>query len=108
MVMIFALLPGVSPIFPITSILPVIFILGTTLIKDGIEDFFRALSDRYVNRKRYIVIRDGEEKKIFSSDLKVGDVIKIHNEQEFPCDLLFLSSENDTGECFVSTVNLNG
>eukprot|EP01080_Neovahlkampfia_damariscottae_P005715 gene5715-9535_t len=108
MVMIFALLPGVSPIFPITSILPVIFILGTTLVKDGIEDFFRALSDRYVNRKKYTVVRNGIEKKIFSSDLKVGDVIKIHNEQEFPCDLMFLSSENHTGECFVSTVNLNG
>jgi hypothetical protein len=37
--MIFALIPGVSPIFPITSILPVVFILGTTAIKDAYEDF---------------------------------------------------------------------
>jgi magnesium-transporting ATPase (P-type) len=108
MVMIFALLPNVSPIFPITSILPVIFILGTTLIKDGVEDFFRALSDRVVNRKRYIVVRNGKEEKVHSADLKVGDVIKIFNEQMFPCDLFFIASENDTGECFVSTVNLNG
>lgn len=39
LVMIFALIPGVSPIFPITSILPVVFILVTTAAKDALEDF---------------------------------------------------------------------
>jgi phospholipid-transporting ATPase len=39
--MIFALIPGVSPISPLTSIIPVIFIFGTTYIKDGLEDIVR-------------------------------------------------------------------
>jgi hypothetical protein len=39
--MIFAIIPGVSPISPITSIIPVVFIFGTTYIKDGLEDIVK-------------------------------------------------------------------
>jgi phospholipid-transporting ATPase len=38
-VMIFSMLPGVSPVFPVTSIIPVVFIVGVNMLKDGFEDF---------------------------------------------------------------------
>jgi hypothetical protein len=37
-VMIFTLIPSVSPVFPITSIIPVVFIIGVNMLKDGFED----------------------------------------------------------------------
>lgn len=36
-----ALIPGVSPIFPITSILPLVFVLAVAGIKESIEDWAR-------------------------------------------------------------------
>ena len=114
--MIITLIPGVSPVFPITSILPVCFILGTTAVKDGFEDlvfyFFqpkmRFLGDRRLNNAKFEVVRKGVQKEVTSANLLVGDIIKIKNDDMFPCDLLFLSSEKDIGICYISTINLNG
>ena len=47
--MIFAVIPGVSPISPLTSIIPVIFIFGATYIKDGFEDIVR--KKKNINKK---------------------------------------------------------
>lgn len=108
LVMIFALIPGVSPIFPITSILPVCFILGTTAVKDGFEDLMRFLGDKKINDQKFTIIKNGKEIQVCSSQVKVGDIIKIQEDDMFPCDLLFLSSNDPHGICFVSTLNLNG
>lgn len=37
-IMIITLIPGISPIFPLTSIMPVVIILGVTALKDIVED----------------------------------------------------------------------
>jgi len=106
--MIFSLIPGASPIFPITSILPVVFILGTTALKDGFEDFMRYLVDVKHNNKILYVIRDGKEVKIRSKNIRVGDIVKLKLGEEFPSDLLLLASSNDNGTCFIETANLDG
>jgi phospholipid-transporting ATPase len=107
-VMILALIPGVSPIFPITSIFPVVFILGVTMVKDGIEDLIRWVTDIRVNGTKFETVRHGELVNVSSANLLVGDIIKVENDEMFPCDLLFLSANDPSGIGFVSTVNLNG
>ena len=40
--------------------------------------------------------------------LQVGDIVRVERNQQFPCDLVLLSSSNSTGKCFVMTANLDG
>lgn len=41
-------------------------------------------------------------------DLKVGDIVKVEQDQEIPADLVFLSSPDTKGICYVETANLDG
>ena len=39
---------------------------------------------------------------------QVGDIVKVYANQEFPCDLVLLSSADPQGQCYVTTANLDG
>ncbi|WFD04967.1 P-type phospholipid transporter [Malassezia vespertilionis] len=41
-------------------------------------------------------------------DLKVGDIVKLQNNEEVPADILICSTSEDDGICFVETKNLDG
>lgn len=34
--------------------------------------------------------------------------MKVKVEEELPCDMVLLSSDNEDGECYVTTANLDG
>ena len=40
--------------------------------------------------------------------VKVGEIVKVKNEEFFPADLILLSSSEAHGSCFVETKNLDG
>ena len=35
-------------------------------------------------------------------------MVKVLNDEEFPCDLVLLSSSNEEGQCHITTANLDG
>jgi magnesium-transporting ATPase (P-type) len=37
-----------------------------------------------------------------------GDIVKIRENDQFPADLILISSSHPNGRCFVSTANLDG
>ena len=39
---------------------------------------------------------------------QVGDIVKTYINEEFPCDMVLLSSEDHKGHCFITTANLDG
>jgi len=41
-------------------------------------------------------------------DVRVGDVVKLFNEESFPADILICSTSEDENVCFVETKNLDG
>lgn len=53
-----------SPVSPFTSIAPLIFVVVTTMIKQGYEDFCRHRADREVNHKIVDRIKDGHVDEI--------------------------------------------
>ena len=38
----------------------------------------------------------------------VGDIVRVHDGEEFPCDLVLLTSALDNEECYITTTNLDG
>ncbi|XP_071484372.1 phospholipid-transporting ATPase IF-like [Diadema antillarum] len=97
-----------SPVSPWTSILPLIFVVGVSMIKQGYEDWLRHKADNEVNKRATIVVRDGMPEKVKSRDVRVGDIVKVNNNDEIPCDMMLLSSVREDGDCHVTTANLDG
>lgn len=38
----------------------------------------------------------------------MGDIVRVKQEEGFPCDLVLLSSSDVEGKCFITTANLDG
>ncbi|ELU14116.1 hypothetical protein CAPTEDRAFT_203466 [Capitella teleta] len=97
-----------SPVSPWTSIVPLIFVVVVTFGKQAYEDWLRHKSDREVNDRPAVVVREGQEVKVTASDIHVGDVVRVVANEEIPCDMVMLSSEDPEGGCYITTANLDG
>eukprot|EP00759_Apiculatamorpha_spiralis_P023498 PhF_6_TR27177/c0_g2_i1/m.39850/K01530/E3.6.3.1; phospholipid-translocating ATPase len=106
--MVFSLVPGVSPVSPLTAIMPLLFVLGVAAAKDGYEDWVRHNSDNQANSIKAHVVRGGVLMDVQSKDVQVGDIIRVDNTEEFRADILLLSSKGNEGMAFIDTVNLDG
>jgi phospholipid-transporting ATPase len=38
-VMVVNLIPGVAPVQPVTSIIPLVFVIGVAMVKEAVEDW---------------------------------------------------------------------
>lgn len=47
------------------------------------------------------------EKKYWK-EVQVGDLVRIHNDEELPADIVILSTSDSDGACYVETKNLDG
>ncbi|KAL7054613.1 hypothetical protein AAHC03_025963 [Spirometra sp. Aus1] len=98
-----------SPVSPITSILPLVFVILLTMVKQGYEDWLRHRADREVNNAPVQVVNiNGELTTLKAYEIKVGDIVLVRANETFPCDLLLISSSEENGECFITTASLDG
>ncbi|XP_069676428.1 phospholipid-transporting ATPase IF-like isoform X2 [Periplaneta americana] len=97
-----------SPVEPITSVLPLVFVIIVTALKQGYEDWLRHRSDNEVNYSLVTVIRKGIVQEVKAKDVHVGDLVRIASDTDVPCDLVLLSSSDRDGRCFITTANLDG
>uniref|UniRef100_A0A7N8YA07 Phospholipid-transporting ATPase n=1 Tax=Mastacembelus armatus TaxID=205130 RepID=A0A7N8YA07_9TELE len=97
-----------TPTSPITSGLPLFFVITVTAIKQGYEDWLRHKADNAVNQCPVHVVQHGKVVRKQSRKLKVGDVVLVKEDETFPCDLILLSSSRDDGTCYVTTASLDG
>ncbi|KAK2580780.1 hypothetical protein KPH14_011515 [Odynerus spinipes] len=97
-----------SPISPLTSSLPLAFVILVTACKQGYEDYLRYRSDNQINKRLVTVIRNKCARDIYCEQIAVGDIVKVGRDEDVPCDLLLLHSDDSSGYCFVTTSNLDG
>ncbi|KAH8418900.1 hypothetical protein KR222_003799, partial [Zaprionus bogoriensis] len=93
---------------PLTSLLPLLFVMIVTALKEGLEDFARSKSDKIVNTAKVIVIRNGKEQHINSEYIVPGDLVIVTSANDVPCDLVLLDSSKAETMCYVNTANLDG
>uniref|UniRef100_A0AAY4D5G2 Phospholipid-transporting ATPase n=1 Tax=Denticeps clupeoides TaxID=299321 RepID=A0AAY4D5G2_9TELE len=97
-----------TPTSPVTSGLPLFFVITVTAIKQGYEDWLRHKADKEVNKYLVTVLEDGRRIRKESERIKVGDVVEVVEDETFPCDLILLQSSRDDDTCFVTTASLDG
>ena len=71
-------IPLISPLTSLTAIIPLIFVLGVSMIREAIEDLARNNYDNLNNEEEIIVYRNNKFIKSISKTLRVGEVILVY------------------------------
>ena len=91
-------------------LLPLSVVVLINGIKDFYEDWKRKKSDDEENSKLtyiYNPLNKCFDKKQWK-DIKLGDIIKIYDNEFFPCDCLIISTSENNGICYIETKSIDG
>lgn len=106
--LILQLIPEISSLSWFTTIVPLVLVLVITAVKDATDDYFRHKSDQQVNNRQSQVLIRGSLQKEKWMNVRVGDIIKLENNQFVAADILLLCSSEPYGLCYVETAELDG
>ena len=101
-------IPAISPLTSITAILPLVFVLCVSMLRELFEDIERYKYDKLNNNRKVIIFKDNQFIEDISENIEVGDIILVDENDEFPCDLILLDSSNPDGICYIETGSLDG
>ena len=83
-------------------------VLSIGIILDLIEEIKRYSNDLLTNNAITKVYKSQKFRNIKWKDIKVGNLIKIKNNEIIPADLLIICSHNPEGNFYLQTSNLDG
>ncbi|XP_013865152.1 phospholipid-transporting ATPase ID isoform X2 [Austrofundulus limnaeus] len=106
--LILQLIPQISSLSWFTTIVPLALVLSITAVKDATDDYFRHKSDNQVNNRQSQVLIRGSLQNEKWMNVRVGDIIKLENNQFVAADVLLLSSSEPHGLCYIETAELDG
>ena len=101
-------IPAISPLTSVTAILPLVFVLCVSMIRELIEDIGRYKYDKANNNRKVVIFKNNQFIEDISENIQVGDIVLVNENEEFPCDLILLDSSNSDGICFIETGSLDG
>ncbi|CAH0560353.1 unnamed protein product [Brassicogethes aeneus] len=102
--------PAINAFGKEIAMLPVLFVLGVTAVKDLFEDRRRHASDKRINNSTCRIYNSEamRYKKVLWKDVRVGDIIHLSNNEVVPADILLLKSSDPSGVCYIDTGHLDG
>ncbi|KAL8613377.1 hypothetical protein ACOMHN_057097 [Nucella lapillus] len=101
-------MPVINSLTPLTTLIPIIFVLLLTAMKDCIDDYQRHRSDAQVNNRTSYVLRHGEIVEERWHKVSVGDIIKLKNNDFVAADLMVLTTSEPHSLCYIETAELDG
>lgn len=96
-------IPSFKVGFLFTYVAPLAFVLFVTMAKEAHDDFKRWQRDKDLNGSLYEKIGQHNMEPIKSKDIKVGDIIKVKQNQRVPADLILFHTTEKTGSVFIKT-----
>ncbi|XP_067214700.1 phospholipid-transporting ATPase ID isoform X3 [Linepithema humile] len=106
--LVLQMIPAISSLTPITTAIPLIGVLTLTAVKDAYDDFQRHSSDSQVNNRKSRTLRGTNLREEKWSQVQVGDVIRMENDQFVAADVLLLTTSEPNGLCYIETAELDG
>ena len=101
-------IPLISPLNSLTAIVPLIFVLGVSLIRELIEDFSRSNFDYISNSEEITVFRNNKFIKSKSETLRSGELVIVYENGIIPADMMLIDSGISEGKCYIETSSLDG
>ena len=101
-------IPLISPLTSLTAIIPLIFVLGVSMIREAIEDLRRNTYDNLNNEEEVLVFRNNRFIKSFSRTLRAGEIILVYDNNNIPADIILIDTGFGEGTCYVETSSLDG
>ena len=99
----------ISPFNPAGMTAALLFVLLVAGIKEVIEDIKRYKEDLTTNNDTCtVVLQDGSTVEKRWAALRVGELVRVEDNEIFPADLLCVHTAIADGVCFVQTANLDG
>lgn len=105
---IFQSIPSISTNSPLASFVPMAFIVLLGMLKELLADLKRWQDDKRTNQRAYTRVGPEGPVQIQSQDIRVGDILELHDGQMVPADCVLLSTQQESGQCFVQTASLDG
>jgi len=102
------LFDSISPVFTAgryASLYSVGIVVAIAAVREALEELRRYKEDRRVNRDAARVLGVGD---CTWADVRVGDMVRVHKDEPFPCDLVLLATSDDNGVAYVETKQLDG
>jgi phospholipid-translocating ATPase len=97
-------IPPLKVGFTFTYIAPLAFVLTITLCKEAWDDIQRYRKDKELNNFNYEYLRhNGDWSFKNSASLKVGDLIRVRQNERFPADCVLLYTTEKSGSIFIRT-----
>jgi len=87
---------------------PLCIVIIVSMIKDAFEDFIRHRKDKEENYSKCSTMVNGVSIESKWCNLKVGQIVRINENEHFPADLVIIASSGVEGLCYVETKNLDG
>ena len=94
--------------FLFTHVAPLSIVLFVSLVKEAYFDFLRFRRDKAINLAQYKVLESGIWRNKYAQDLKVGDLVKVNQNERVPADLICWYTNESKGTVFIRTDQLDG
>jgi phospholipid-translocating ATPase len=102
--------------FIFTYIAPLVFVILVTLFKEAYDDIYRWKQDKKSNSETYTkILNNGNKISVKSSEIQVGDLLEINQNERLPADLILLKTfvenledDNKDESCYIRTDQLDG
>lgn len=101
-------IPTISPLSPISSWAPLIFVISLSIIREAFEDLARYKSDVQTNSRKTERYDGGQWYEVEWKDVYVGDILRTKDKEDFAADMIVLETSDNKGACYIMTSSLDG
>jgi magnesium-transporting ATPase (P-type) len=102
------MIPVISPLSSSTALVPFLFVLFVSLVREALEDLRRHKFDDQLNSEMVLKYKENKWTNVQSGKLKIGDIIIIEENNVLPADIIILDSSIRDGKCYIETATLDG